>query len=57
MLRMGSAIGTLKKGVKYVNVNNKDTRTTPGVVPLSLLLTLNIFGHVINGWEFTPELA
>ena len=57
MLRIGSAIGTLKKGVKYVNVNNKDTRTTPGVVPVSLLLTLNIFGHVIDGWEFTPELA
>ena len=24
-------------------VNNNDTRTTPGIVPVSLLLTLNIF--------------
>ena len=42
-------------------VNNKDTRTTPGVVLVSLLLTLNIFhtlfsafivnfGQVIAGW-------
>ena len=30
-------IETLEKGVKYVQVNNKNTRTT------SLLLTLNIF--------------
>ena len=29
------------------NVNNKDTRTTPGVVLLSLLLTLNIFSHLV----------
>ena len=26
-----------------LKVNNKDTRTTPGVVLVSLLLTLNIF--------------
>ena len=28
-------------------VNNKDTRTTPDVVLVSLLLTLNIFSHLI----------
>ena len=43
-------------------VNNKDTRTTPGVVLVSLLLTLNIFHtlfsafivnfeQVIAGWD------
>ena len=43
-------------------VNNKDTRTTPGIVLVSLLLTLNIFhtlfsafivnfGQVIAGWD------
>ena len=42
-------------------VNNKDIRTTPGAVPVSLLLTLNIFyilfyvsifdfEYVIAGW-------
>ena len=34
---------TLKQGVKYVKVNNKDARTTPIVVLVSLLLTLKIF--------------
>ena len=28
-------------------VNNKDTRTMPGIVVMSLLLTLNIFHHVL----------
>ena len=39
-------IGTLEHGVKYVQSNNKATRTTPlatAVVLVSLLLTLNIF--------------
>ena len=32
-----------------VKVNNKDTRTTPGVVLVSLFLTFN-FEHVIAVW-------
>ena len=42
-------------------VNNKDTRTTPGVVLVSLLITLTCFTpssvsiinfeHVISGWD------
>ena len=39
---------------KYVQVNNKDTRTTPGIVLLSLLLTLNVsivnFEHENAEW-------
>ena len=38
---------TLEQGVKYVQVNNKDTKTTPGVVLVFLLLTLNIF-HTLS---------
>ena len=48
-------------------VNNKDTRTTPGVVLVSLLLTLNIFHtlfsafivnfeQVIAGWVYLMHL-
>ena len=33
----------LEQGVNMFKVNNKDTRTIPGVVLVSLLLTLNIF--------------
>ena len=37
-------VESLEKGVKYIiRFNNKDTRTTPGVVLVLLLLTLNIF--------------
>ena len=54
-------IKALNKVRNMFKVNNKDTRTTPGVVLVSLLLTLNIFhtlftafivnfGQVIAGW-------
>ena len=37
-------IETLEKDVKYAHiVINKDIRTTPGCVVVSLLLTMNIF--------------
>ena len=35
-------IETLDQGVRMFKVNNRDTRTTPGIVLVSLLLTLNI---------------
>ena len=34
---------TLEQGEKHVKVNNKDTRLIPGVVLVTLLLTLNVF--------------
>ena len=37
-----STMETLKKVWNMVNVNNKNSRTTPDVVAVSLLLTLNI---------------
>ena len=37
-----STMGTIKQVWNMVKVNNKNSRTTPDVVAVSLLLTLNI---------------
>ena len=41
-------IETLEQEVKYVQVNNRDTRKTPMAVLVSLLLTLNILHTLLE---------